>query len=87
MKITIKTSKVNFSMPVPLSMAGFAVKSVPESVFREMRRKVPAPYDQLVNRETVMLYFNECRDVFAANKGLEILHVEGHDGTYISVKL
>ena len=87
MKITIRTPKVVFSMPVPLSMAGFAVKSIPEAAFREMRRKVPAPYDQLVTKDTIIMYFNECRDEFARNKGLEIIHAEGHDGTYISVIL
>lgn len=87
MKITIRTPKVVFSMPVPLSMAGFAVKSIPEAAFREMRRKVPAPYDQLVTKDTIIMYFNECRDEFSGNKGLEIIHAEGHDGTYISVIL
>lgn len=74
-------------MPVPLSMAGVAVKSIPEAAFREIRRKVPAPYDQLVTKDTILMYFNECRGDFARNKGLEIVHVEGHDGTYISVIL
>ncbi|MDO4486018.1 MAG: hypothetical protein Q4C46_05410 [Bacillota bacterium] len=87
MKITIRTSKVNFSMPVPLSMAGTAVRAIPEAAFRELRRKVPAPYDSLITKENILIYFNECKDIFARNKGMKIIHIEGHDGTYISVIL
>ena len=74
MKITIKTKDTDISMPVPLAMADMAIRTVPDKVFRKAAEKLS-------------LIFSECRDVFRGCKGLEILHIEGHDGTFISITL
>lgn len=87
MKIEVRSENTNFSMPVPLAMADVAIKAMPEAVFARVRRKLKPPYDSLFTKEIVSMMFGECRDVFRQNKGLEIIHVEGHDGTYISVVL
>ena len=87
MKITVKTKNTDFSMPVPLSIAELAINAMPESLFEKGRKKMGPPYDALVTKELVVMMFRECRDVFRQNKGLEIIHAEGHDGTYISVVL
>lgn len=85
MKITIKTDRVDFSMPVPWSMAGFALKNMPDHLFNEMKRKVAPPYDVLVCRENLMFLYEECKDALMECRGLEIIHAEGADGTYISI--
>lgn len=74
-------------MPVPLRMADVAIKAMPDAAFEKMRRKVQPPYDRLICKENVSMVFRECRDIFRENKGLEIIHVEAHDGTYVSIKL
>lgn len=85
MKITIKTERRNFSMPVPWVMAGFAIRNIPDSMFEEMREKVSAPYDQLVCRENLLFLYEECKDALMEYGGLELIRVEGADGTFISV--
>lgn len=87
MKIVVRTGSVNFSMPVPLGMADIAIKAMPDAAFERLRRKVGPPYDRLVRKAAISFIFSECREVFRENKGLEIVHVEGHDGTYVSIKL
>lgn len=87
MKIIVRTKEVNFRMPVPVRLAGFAVKRMPESLFLKMQAEVPKPYDQLVTKESISMIVEECLDVFKENKGLEIIHVEAADGTYVSITL
>lgn len=87
MKIVVRTGNVNFSMPVPLGMVDLAIKAMPEAVFEKMREKSEPPFDRFICKKTVSVIFRECRDIFKENKGLEIVHVEGHDGTYVSIKL
>ncbi len=87
MKVIIKTKEANISMPVPLTMAEMAVKAVPDSVFRKAGSKLGKPYDCLVSREMISMIFSECRGVFKQCRGLEILHIEGHDGTYVSIRV
>ena len=80
MKIVVKTKNTDFSMPVPLAMAELAI-------FEKGREKMGPPYDAFITRELAVTMFRECKDIFRQNKGLEIIHAEGHDGTYISVVL
>lgn len=87
MKVTVKTEGIDISMPVPMAMAEVAIKAVPETVFKKIRKEVPPPFDSLVCKEAVLLMFRECRDIFKENKGLEIVHVEGCDGTLVSIVL
>ena len=87
MKITIRTKDPGISMPVPLARADMAIRAVPDKVYRKAAEKLGRPYDCLVSREMISLMFSECRDVFRGSKGLEILHIEGHDGTFVSITL
>ncbi len=74
-------------MPVPLGMVDLAIKAMPEAAFEKLREKSEPPFDSIICKETVSFIFRECRDIFRKNKGLEIVHVEGYDGTYVSIKL
>lgn len=87
MKIKIRTKDFRFSMPVPVSMAGFVLKFLPESLFIEMRTNTPEPYAALVTRENLNMILWECMDIIKENKGLEIVHVEASDGTFVSIRL
>lgn len=87
MKIKIRTKDFRFSMPVPVSMAGFVLKFLPERLFIEMRTNIPDPYTALVTRENLNMILWECMDVIKENKGLEIVHVEASDGTFVSIRL
>lgn len=87
MKIKIRTSGFRLFLPVPLSLAGWAVNLVPNQAYAELGAHVPAPYAALVNREAVQVLLRECLDIFRDNKGLEIVHVEAQDGTFVSIRL
>lgn len=87
MKVIVRSKDANFRMPVPVRFASFAIKRIPNSVFDKMGKEVPEPYDQLVTKEVVCMILEECVDVIKENKGLEIIHVEARDGTFVSITL
>ena len=87
MTINIRTPGFRLFLPVPLSLAGWAAGLVPDQVYAELGTHVPAPYGALVERETVQVLLRECLDIFQDNKGLEIVHVEARDGTFVSIRL
>lgn len=87
MKVKIKTKDFHFSMPVPVSMIGVVIKLLPDRVFREIRINTPEPYCQLLTKEYVSMILGECLDILKENKGLELIHVESTDGTFVSIKL
>lgn len=87
MVVKVRTKDLRFTLPVPVLMAGFCVKLLPESFFIEMRSKTPEPYCSLITREYTRMILDECLDILRDNKGLEIVHVEANDGTFVSIKL
>lgn len=44
-------------------------------------------YDAFVSRKTFLSIWEHCQESLKGCKGLEIVHVETHDGTYVSIKL
>ena len=87
MKIQIRTADFSMAMPLPAGMAGFILKRLPEKVFENMRAKIPQPYCALVTKEIIGMLVDQCLDVVKESKGLEVLHLEGADGTFVSIKL
>lgn len=87
MKVKIKTQDFRFWMPVPAAMIGFVVKLIPDRIFDEIKTNTPEPYCKLITKEYVSMILNECLDIMKENKGLEVIHVNTADGTFISVKL
>jgi len=87
MKVKIRTKDIRLSLPVPVSLIGFVVRLLPEKLFEEMRTDTPEPYNKLLTKETFSMILRECMDILKENKGLEIVHVEARDGTFVSIKL
>lgn len=87
MRIIVRSKEANLWLPVPLRLAGFAVKSMPESVFASMRKDVPEPYAQLITKANARIIIEECMDILKDNRGLEIIHVEAADGTFVSITI
>lgn len=87
MMVVVRSKDVNLRIPVPMGMASLAVKVIPEAAFRQMRRDVPLPYDVLITRQVLVMLLDECMDILKENKGLEVVHVEAADGTFVSIKL
>ena len=56
-------------------------------MFEEMYEKTPEPYNCLLTRDFISMVLDECMEFIRENKGLEIIHVEAADGTFVSVKL
>lgn len=87
MKIVIKTDKTDLSMPVPMSMASFAIRNIPDSVLDKFRAKLPPAYAKALCKENLVFIFEECRKELEGYKGLEVVSASKEDGTYISVVL
>lgn len=87
MKIKIRTADFHLSMPVPVSMIGFIVKLLPDRIFQNIGADVPAPYNSLITKYNISMILSECQDILKGNRGLEAVHVEAQDGTFISIKL
>lgn len=87
MWVRIRTDRVKLSIPAPLSMIGLVLRAIPDSVFADMRRKVEPPYDELIDKETIRYLWQECWDSLRDYPGLELVHVEAADGTFVSIKL
>lgn len=87
MKVKIRTEDFRFSMPVPLTMMGFVIRMIPDRIFSDIRTKMPKPYCSLITKESITMISAECIDLLKENKGLEIVHVEAKDGTFVSIKL
>lgn len=88
MRVVIRTADgFRLYMPVPARLAGFVVKKIPESVIVKMKEDIPEPYKQLVTKENICMAVEACMDVLKENKGLEAVHVEAEDGTYVSIRL
>ena len=87
MKIRIRSGNFKFFLPVPTALAGAAIKVMLQEAFRAMSKDIPPPYDQLICKETFLLIYETCREIFIENKGLEIVHVEAADGTFVSIVL
>ena len=87
MTVRISSKNIRFFIPLPTAMIGLAIRWMPDRVLDEIRAGAPEPYRHLITKEYVGMVLKECRDVLRGNKGLEIIHVEAGDGTYVSVKL
>lgn len=87
MKVKIKTNDIHFSMPVPVNMIGFVIKLLPNKMFEEAKKNTPEPYCNFITKEIICMILEESLDILKENKGLEIVHVEAKDGTFISIKL
>lgn len=87
MVVKVKSGKIRLFVPMPLSLAGLALKVVPKSAFAEIRSKMTAPYNKLITKENAELLYGECRDIIKSCRGIEIVHIESHYGTFVSVKL
>lgn len=87
MKVKIRTNDIRFSMPVPVTMIGFVIKLLPNKLFEEAKVNTPEPYCTLITKENICMILEECIDILKENKGLEIVHVEAKDGTFVSIKL
>nr|WP_308627747.1 hypothetical protein [uncultured Eisenbergiella sp.] len=87
MRIIIRSKDVNMRLPVPLALADAAVRFLPEAVVEDLRKSVPAPYGEVITKELLQSLVRECRMVLKEYKGLEIVHVEAGDGTFVSIRL
>lgn len=87
MRIIVRTEGRNLWIPIPTRLVGGAIALLPEAVLREMRNHVAKPYQEFVTKEYLRTIYFELRSILDEYKGLEIIHVEAQDGTYVSVKL
>lgn len=87
MKIRVYTDKVHMTIPVPISLAGAALRFIPNAAFDAMKESVPQGYEHLVSRKAIQFYYKMSREIMAEYPGLEIVHVESHDGAMVSIIL
>lgn len=87
MRVRVITKDTRLFIPVPVHMIGFVLRWIPDGVFEKIRQNTPEPYSALMTKETVCMVMMECQGILKENKGLEIVHVEGEDGTFVSIQL
>lgn len=87
MRIIVRSEEANFRLPIPLCLANAVVTLLPRSLFTKLRESVPAPYDELITKELARSLVRECLSVLRQYKGLELIHVEAGDGTFVSIRL
>lgn len=87
MKIKIVSGGKKINIPMPLSMAGFAIKNIPDSVLAKFCENIPQQYAKAICKENLAFIFNECRGELEAFAGTEIVFGEKSDGTMISIVL
>ena len=87
MRIVIRSKDVRLFIPIPLRLAGVAIACIPERAVREMQNALPAPYGKDIDKKFLRQVYRECYHVLRQFKGLEIINVTAHDGTYVSVRL
>lgn len=87
MKIVVRTDGKTIRVPVPLGLAGGIISIMPDIAFRQLRDGTPEPYKQYVSKPFITFLCKECLGSLKECKGLEIVHVETTDGTYVSIKV
>lgn len=88
MLIRVRTKEgLRIRIPIPTSLVGGAIRLVPDRALRSAREQVPPPYDVLITKDVILLIYDAFKDVIHQYKGLEIIHVEAQDGTFVSIKL
>ncbi len=89
MKLRIRSQKngPTFTLLLPYGLAGAALTLTPNTAFRRAAAEIPPPYDVLVNKKTIRLFYETFKDIHKSWKGLEILRVETEDGLFISFTL
>lgn len=87
MIIRVRAQNVRLYLPLPVSLIGIALRLTPEKVLEDLRMETPEPYRGLVTKEYIGVIVRECMDVIKEYRGLEVIHVETEDGTYVSIRL
>ncbi|WP_343208587.1 hypothetical protein [Anaerolentibacter hominis] len=87
MRIIVRSEETNLWLPVPLSLASAAVSLLPEAAFEDMRKSLPPAFRDMVTKDVLRMIVKECRSILKQYKGLEVIHVEARDGTFISIRL
>lgn len=87
MRVRVKSEKVNLWIPIPVQVAGMVLRLIPEKAFEDMGKDVPEPYKVLVSKAMILFVWSEVQNELKECKGLEIVRVRAHDGTYISIKI
>lgn len=87
MRIIVRSKETNLWLPIPLSLASTAVLLLPESVIAEIKKSLPEPYQEVITKRFLQGLVRECQSVLKQYKGLEIVHVETQDGTFVSIRL
>lgn len=87
MRIVIRTKDIKLFLPIPFCAAGLAIRAVPQRALADMRESIPPSCRMMLTKENLYMLYRECRLILCRYRGLEILHVEAADGTYVSIKL
>lgn len=87
MKIHIQTKGFRMRLPIPFSLVGTAIRLMPQSAIEGMRKSAPEPYKDMLTKDLFLFIYKECRDILDEYHGLEIIHVDASDGTFVSIKL
>lgn len=86
MRIIIRTKDIHLLLPIPLRMAGFAIRFIPESSLRSICTSLPSPLKEQIDKKLLLMLYKEYYSILRDYHGLEIVQVKAED-TFVSIKL
>ena len=89
MRVLVRDPGMRFPIriPIPLGMAGMVVNFIPERILEKAKANVPPAFQGLVTKPMLKYLVGECVHILKEYKGLEVIHVESTDGTWVSITL
>ena len=89
MRVLVRAPDLRFPIriPVPLGLAGVAVSFIPEKTLEKARKDVPPAFQGLLTKPMLKFLVGECTYILKEYKGLEVIHVESVDSTFVSITL
>ena len=89
MRVLVRDPGMRFPIriPIPLGMAGMVVNFIPEKTLEQAKKSVPPAFHGLLTRPMLKYFVGECTHILKEYKGLEVVHVESADGTFVSITL
>ena len=89
MRVLVRSPEMPFPLrlPIPLGLVGVAVNFIPERALMEARADLPSEFQGLLTKAMLKTLLGQCAHLLKEYKGLEVIHVETHEGELISITL
>ena len=89
MRVLVRSPEMPLSIriPIPLGMAEVAVNFIPEKTLEKAKKDVPPAFQGMLTKAMLKSLLGQCAHLLKEYRGLEVVHVESTDGTFVSITL